>query len=108
MKTIQPIGDRILVKVIEPQRQTASGLYLPDTPQEGPREGIIVAIGEGSSLHERLSVNDSILYTKFGGTEVALDDGKYRLLTETDILGRIVDVEPLKQGAAKEANSVVR
>lgn len=99
MKTIQPFGDRILVRAVEQPQQTRGGLYLPDTSRESPGEGVIVAIGEGSPLQEKLSIGDQILYQKFSGTEVKLDDGSYTLLGESDILGRIVEIDRLPSAA---------
>jgi chaperonin GroES len=95
MKTIQPFGDRVLIRPVEPRQQTASGIYLPDTSREGPGEGEIVAIGEGSPLQEKLGVGDQILYQKFSGTEIKLEGGIYILLAEADILGRIVEIDQL-------------
>lgn len=105
MKTIQPFGDRVLIKPVEPRQQTASGIYLPDTSHEGPGEGEIVAIGEGSPLQEKLSVGDQILYQKFSGTEIKLEGVTYVLLAEADILGRVVEVDQLP--LASEAGSTV-
>ncbi|MBE3560838.1 MAG: co-chaperone GroES, partial [Ktedonobacteraceae bacterium] len=90
---IQPFGDRVLVKVETAPQQTASGIYLPDTSRESPNEGKIVAIGEGSPLQEKLSLGDHILFQKLAGTEIKLDDGTYVLLSENDILGRVVEME---------------
>ena len=95
MKTIQPFGDRVLVRPIEPQRQTASGIFLPDSSREEPGEGIVVAIGEGSELHTKLSVGEHLLYQKFAGTSFKLEEGTFVLLAETDILGHLVEVEQL-------------
>lgn len=95
MKTIQPFGDRVLIKTVEQPQQTRGGIYLPDTSRESPGEGVIVAIGEGSPLQEKLSTGDQILYQKFAGTEVKLEDGSYILLGEADILGRIVEIDRL-------------
>lgn len=99
MKTIQPFGDRVLVKPVEVRQQTASGLYIPDTSREGPGEGVIIAIGEGSPLQEKLSVGDQILFQKFSGTEIKLEDGTYVLLAEADILGRVVELDQLSVSA---------
>jgi len=95
MKTIQPFGDRVLIKLVDAPQQTASGLYLPDTSREGPGEGEIVAIGEGSPLQEKLSVGDQILYQKFSGTEIKVDRATFGLLAEAYILGRVVEVDQL-------------
>lgn len=99
MKTIQPFGDRVLVKIIQAPQQTASGIYLPDASRERPSEGEIVAIGEGSTLHEKLSVGDQIMFQKLAGTEVKLEDGTYVVLPEADILGRVVEVDQLATAA---------
>jgi chaperonin GroES len=107
MKTVQPFGDRVLVRPIEPQQQTSSGLYLPDTSRESPGEGVILAIGEGSPLQEKLSVGDQILYQKFSGTEIKLDGAVYMLLNEADILGRVVEVDQLGTEAGTESMGVV-
>jgi chaperonin GroES len=93
MKMIQPFGDRVLVKVEAPPQQTASGIYLPDTSQETPSEGTIVAIGEDSLLQEKLSPGDQILFQRHAGTEIKLEDETYVLLAEADILGRLVAAE---------------
>ena len=95
MKTIQPFGDRVLIKPVEPRQQTASGIYLPDASREGLGEGEIVAIGEGSPLQEKLSVGDQVLYQKFSGTEIKLEGATFVLLTEADILGRVVELDQL-------------
>ncbi len=105
MKTIQPFGDRVLVKVVEPKQQTASGLYLPDAAREGPREGVIEAIGEGSPLQEKLSVGDHLLFQKFAGTEIKLDDGPRVLLAEADILARVVDLASIGAAPGRDAAS---
>lgn len=103
MKTIQPFGDRILIKPVEAPQQTASGLYLPDTSREGPGEGEIVAIGEGSPLQEKLSVGDQILFQKFSGTEIRMDGVTFVLLAEADILGRVIEVDQLPLAAANSS-----
>ncbi len=100
MKTIQPLGERALVKVIDAPTQTASGLYLPDTSKERPSEGEVIALGDGAALAEKLSVGERVLFQKFAGTEVKLDDGQYVILADTDILGRIVEVEPVQRRSA--------
>lgn len=102
MKTIQPFGDRVLIKPVERPQQTASGIYVPDTSQEGPGEGEIIAIGEGSPLQEKLSVGDEILYQKFSGTEIKLEGVSYVLLADADILGRVVEVDQLSNAPAED------
>ncbi len=101
MKTIQPLGERALVKVIEAPTQTASGLYIPDTAKERPSEGEVIAIGDGSALAEKLVVGERVLFQKFAGMEVTLDDSMYVILADTDILGRIIEAEPVKRHSAQ-------
>lgn len=100
MKTIQPVGERAFVKVIDAPTQTASGLYLPDTSRERPSEGEVIAIGDGATLGATISVGERVLFQKFAGTEIHLDDGQYVILADTDILGRVVEVEPLRRASA--------
>lgn len=100
MKTIQPLGERALVKVIEAPTQTASGLYIPDTSKERPSEGEVIAVGEGSALAEKLIAGERVLFQKFAGAEVKLDDGAYVILADSDILGRIIEAEPVKRRSA--------
>ncbi len=100
MKMIQPLGERALVKVIEAPTQTASGLYIPDTSKERPSVGEVFAIGEGSALAEKLVVGERVLFQKFAGTEVKLDDGLYVILADTEVLGRIIEAEPVKRRSA--------
>jgi chaperonin GroES len=106
MKTIQPFGDRVLIKPFEPRQQTANGIYLPDTSREGPGEGEIVAIGEGSPLQEKLSVGDQILYQKFSGAAIKLEDTAYILLAEADILGRVVELDQLSLALGEDITTV--
>lgn len=91
MKMIQPFGDRVLIQVDIVPQQTASGLYLPDSSRDAPSEGKIVAIGQGSPLQEKLSLGEPILFQKHAGTEIQLEGGIYVLLSEADILGRVVE-----------------
>lgn len=100
MKTIQPLGDRALIKIIEAPTQTASGLYIPDTSKERPSEGEVVAVGDGEIISAKLTIGEHVLFQKFSGTEVKLDDGQYVILNESDILGRIVEVERIEQRTA--------
>lgn len=100
MKTIQPLGERTLVKVIDAPTQTASGLYIPDTSKDHPSEGEVVAVGDGSSLADKLAVGERVLFQKFAGAEVKLDDGVYVILADSDILGRIVEAEPVRRRSA--------
>ena len=93
---IRPLGDKILVKRVEAESQTESGIYLPESAKEKPQEAEVVALGEGRELDNgeraefQVSKGDKVLLSKWGGTEVKLDDGAdYLILSEEDILGVI-------------------
>ena len=89
---IRPLGDRVVVKIVKDEK-TAGGIYLPDTAQEKPQTGEILAVGpgkildNGSRLVIDVAVGDRILFAKYSGTEVKLDGETYLLIAEKDILG---------------------
>ena len=89
---LKPLGDRVLVEPIEREEVTASGIYVPETAKERPQEGLVVAVGpgrkddDGDLIPMDVKKGDRVLYAKYGGTEVKLEDKKYLILKETDIL----------------------
>ncbi len=94
-RTFAPLGDRILVKPVEREEQTRSGIFLPDTAQEKPQEGRVVAVGpgrrndEGKRIEMDVQVDDLVLYAKYGGTEIKEEGEEYLLLAERDILAKV-------------------
>jgi len=91
---IKPIGDRVLVEVIEEDVQKVGALYVPDTAKEKPTHAVIVAVGEGKYdgkdlLPLRVKVGDKVLFGKYAGTELKYDGKSYLLLNEHDILAVI-------------------
>jgi len=92
---IRPLGDRVVVKAVEREEQTKSGIYIPDTVQEKPQEAIVLAVGNGKLLDNGtrqpidLKVGDRVLYSKYAGTEVKQLTEDYLILRESDILGVI-------------------
>lgn len=93
---IKPIGDRVLVKYIEQeQEQSRGGIIIPDSAKEKPQEAEVVALGTGKKDDSgkaqpfEVKVGDRVLISKYGGTEVKLDEEKYMLVREDDILGVI-------------------
>ena len=95
---IKPLADRVVVQAAEETEQTRGGLYIPDTAQkEKPQQGTVVAVGpgklsdEGTRVALDVSVGDSILYGKYSGTEVTVDDEELLILRESDILAIIAD-----------------
>ena len=92
---IRPLGDRIVVKPTPSEEKTKSGIVLPDTAKEKPQEGEVVAVGSGKLLETGqrvpidLKVGDKILFSKYAGNEVKLDDVEYLIMRESDVLGAI-------------------
>jgi chaperonin GroES len=88
---IRPLEDRILVKPLEAEQTTASGLVIPDTAKEKPQEGRVLAVGpgrfeEGQRLPLDVKVDDVVLYSKYGGTEVKYGGEEYLILSARDVL----------------------
>ncbi len=91
---LQPLADRVLVKPIEKEEKTKSGIYLPDTAKEKPQEGEIMAVGpgkmtdDGKRIPMDLKVGDRVIYAKYGGAEIKVDDEDLMILRESDILAK--------------------
>ncbi|MFC2031363.1 co-chaperone GroES [Chloroflexota bacterium] len=89
---LRPLADRLVVEPTEQEDITASGIYVPDTAKEKPQEGTVVATGpgrrddDGERVPMDVAKGDKVLYAKYGGTEVKLDNKKYLILKESDIL----------------------
>jgi chaperonin GroES len=91
---IQPLSDRVVVQTQDAEEQTASGLYIPDTAKEKPQRGVVLAVGpgrveNGNKIAMTVKAGDTVLYGKYSGTEVTLDDTEYMIMRESDILGII-------------------
>ncbi len=90
--TLKPLGDRLVVKPQEQLQVTASGLALPETAKEKPQQGEVIAVGpgrrddNGNRVPMDIAVGDTVLYAKYGGTEVKMGDDKYLVMKESDIL----------------------
>ena len=95
--SIRPLDDRVVVERLEEEAKTAGGIFLPDTAKEKPQRGKILAVGPGKVLDsgERaklsVSVGDTVLFAKFGGTEVKVDDNELLIMRESDLLALIED-----------------
>ncbi|MDO4204834.1 MAG: co-chaperone GroES [Selenomonadaceae bacterium] len=92
---IKPLGERIVVEVQEKASKTESGLFLPDTAKEKPQEGIVLAVGGGKVLESgavapmEIKVGDRVLFAKYTGNEVKVDDKNLLIIRQADILGII-------------------
>ena len=87
---IRPLADRVVIEPKEAETKTAAGLYIPDTEKEKPQQGTVVAAGPGKKDEEmEVKVGDVVLYGKYSGTEVTVDDKKYLIMKQSDILAII-------------------
>jgi chaperonin GroES len=89
---LRPLGDRIVIELVESEEKTASGIVLPDSAKEKPQEGRVVAVGAGRVLESgervalEVSVGERIIFSKYSGTEVKFEGNEYLILRENDIL----------------------
>jgi chaperonin GroES len=94
---LKPLGDRVIVKAIEEEETTASGIVLPDTAKEKPQKGKVIAVGDGAwdeDGEKRIPLDvaegDEVLYSKYGGTEIKVDGDDVLVLRESDVLAKVV------------------
>lgn len=89
---LKPLGDRVVIRVLEKEEKTASGIFLPDTAKEKPSQGEVVAVGpgkvqdNGSRVALDVKVGDKIIFSKYAGTEVKYEGTEYLIVSERDIL----------------------
>jgi chaperonin GroES len=92
---LKPLGDRLIVKPVEEEETTASGLVLPETAKEKPQKGSVVAVGDGAIAEDGtrrpldVSEGDEVLYSKYGGTEITVEGDELLVLRESDILAKV-------------------
>jgi chaperonin GroES len=91
---LKPLGDRIIVEVLEEEETTVSGIVLPDTAKEKPQRGTVLAVGPGRYEDGKLVpldvvTGDEVIYSKYGGTEVKVGVDEYLILRESDILAKV-------------------
>lgn len=92
MASIKPLSDRVLIRPVEAEEKTSSGIIIPDTAKEKPQRGTVVEAGpgrveNGTKIDMSVSKGDEVLYGKYAGTEVTLDGEDYLIMRESDILG---------------------
>lgn len=92
---VKPLGEKIMIKRVEAESKTAGGIVLPDSAKEKPKEGKIIALGDGKLLKNgdrakfQVKKGDKVLFTSYGGTEVKIDGEEFLLMSEEDILAVI-------------------
>lgn len=104
---VKPLGDRIVVKVLQGEEKTKSGIFLPDTAKEKPQEGEVMAVGPGKVIDNgdkagermkmEISVGDRIIFSKYAGTEIKIEGDEYLILSERDVLATVL-IETKKKG----------
>ena len=94
---LKPLGDRLIVRAVEEEETTVSGIVLPDTAKEKPQKGEVLAVGDGNwdeDGEKRIPLDvvagDTVLYSKYGGTEVKVDGEDLLVLRESDVLAKVV------------------
>ena len=93
---LQPLEDRIVVRPSEAEEKTASGLVIPDTAKEKPQQGEVLAVGPGRRAEQSgevipldIAVGDTVVYSKYGGTEITIDGEDLLILTSRDVLAKV-------------------
>jgi chaperonin GroES len=93
---LKPLGDRLIVKAVDEDQTTASGIVLPDTAKEKPQKGKVLAVGDGKwdedgekRIPLDVSEGDEVLYSKYGGTEISVDGEDLLVLRESDVLAKV-------------------
>ena len=89
---MKPLGDRVIIRVLEKEEKTKSGIFLPDTAKEKPSEGEVIAVGagkvydNGQRVAPEVAVGDKVIFSKYAGTEVKIDGVDHLVISERDIL----------------------
>ena len=101
---LQPLEDRIVVRTAEAEEKTASGLVIPDTAKEKPQQGEVLAVGPGRRSDQTgeiipldIAVGDTVVYSKYGGTEITVEGSDYLILNARDVLAKVGATETKKK-----------
>jgi len=101
----RPLHDRVVIKRIEAEAKSAGGIIIPDTAKEKPQQGEVVAVGPGGRdesgklIPMDVKAGDRVLFGKWSGTEVKIDDHEYLIMKESDVMGVLVETEARKKAA---------
>jgi chaperonin GroES len=104
---LQPLGDRLIVEVLEEEETTVSGIVLPDTAKEKPQRGRVLAVGpggrndKGELVPMDVAEGDEVIFSKYGGTEVKLGTDEVLILRETDVLAKVTSATTKDKGKRK-------
>ncbi len=105
---LKPLGDRLIVEVLEEEEQTVSGIVLPDTAKEKPQRGRVLAVGPGARDEDgkfvgmEVAEGDEIVFSKYGGTEIKVGADEYLILRESDVLAKVAGAGSKSAGKKKE------
>jgi chaperonin GroES len=105
---LQPLGDRLIVEVLDEEEQTVSGIVLPDTAKEKPQRGRVLAVGPGTRDEDgefvgmEVAEGDEIVFSKYGGTEIKVGSDEYLILRDSDVLAKVAGTGGGKKSAGKK------
>jgi chaperonin GroES len=108
MAMLRPLHDRVVIRRTEEKDQMVGGLYIPDTAREKPQQGEVIAVGDGRILEDGtrvpvdLRVGDQVLFGKYSGTEVKIDDEEYLIMREGDIFGVVEAAAKARPASAQK------
>jgi chaperonin GroES len=104
---LQPLGDRLIVEVLDEEETTVSGIVLPDTAKEKPQRGRVLAVGpgprdeDGNYIKMELAEGDEVIFSKYGGTEIKLGADEVLILRESDVLAKVVTTKTSAKSSKK-------
>ncbi len=108
---LQPLGDRLIVEVLDEEETTISGIVLPDTAKEKPQRGNVLAVGpgprdeDGEFIKMDIEVGDEVIFSKYGGTEIKVGADDVLILRESDVLAKVVSTAGKAKGKRKLAGA---
>ncbi len=88
---LKPIDDRLLIEPAEAESTTAGGIIIPDTAKEKPMMGTVIEIGTDDEIKELFKIGDKVLFAKYGGEDITIDNKEYKIVQRTDILAKVED-----------------
>jgi chaperonin GroES len=111
---LQPLGDRLIVEVLEEEQSTVSGIVLPDTAKEKPQRGRVLAVGpgardkDGKRIEMDIGEGDEVIFSKYGGTEIKLVTDEYLILRESDVLAKVMPGTSKSKGKRELAGATAQ